>query len=61
MPPEARHRPLLGVALVVSMAAGFAGMDTGVRWLAGVFPVLLMLWLRYALQAVVMALWLAPP
>ena len=61
--PETRTRPLLGVALIVLMAAGFAGMDTGVRWLAGVFPVLLMLWLRYAFQAVVMALWLArsPP
>jgi drug/metabolite transporter (DMT)-like permease len=34
-------------------------MDTGVRWLAGVFPVLLMLWLRYAFQAVVMAVWLS--
>jgi drug/metabolite transporter (DMT)-like permease len=41
------------------MVAGFAGMDTGVRALAGVFPVLLMLWLRYAFQAAVMALWLA--
>jgi len=58
VPAEARQRPLLGVALIVLMAAGFAGMDTGVRWLAGVFPVLLMLWLRYAFQAVLMALWL---
>jgi len=41
------------------MVAGFAAMDTGVRALAGVFPVLLMLWLRYAFQAAVMALWLA--
>ena len=53
-----RQRPLLGVGLIVLMAAGFAGMDTGVRSLAGVFPVLLMLWLRYAFQALVMALWL---
>jgi drug/metabolite transporter (DMT)-like permease len=54
-----KQRPLLGVGLIVLMAAGFAGMDTGVRSLAGVFPVLLMLWLRYAFQALVMALWLA--
>lgn len=59
MPLEARQRPLLGVALIMLMVAGFAGMDTGVRWLAGVFPVLLMLWLRYAFQAAVMAVWLA--
>jgi drug/metabolite transporter (DMT)-like permease len=47
------------VSLIVLMAAGFAGMDTSVRALAGVFPVVLMLWLRYGLQAAVMALWLA--
>jgi drug/metabolite transporter (DMT)-like permease len=56
--PEARQRPLLGVGLMLLMVAGFAGMDTGVRALAGVFPVVLMLWLRYAFQAAVMALWL---
>ncbi len=56
--PEPRQRPLLGVGLMLLMVAGFAGMDTGVRALAGVFPVLLMLWLRYAFQAAVMALWL---
>jgi drug/metabolite transporter (DMT)-like permease len=53
-----RQRPLLGVCLMVLMAAGFAGMDTGVRALAGVFPLLLMLWLRYAFQAALMAVWL---
>ena len=53
-----RQRPLLGVCLIILMAAGFAGMDTAVRLLAGAIPVVLMLWLRYALQAVVMALWL---
>jgi drug/metabolite transporter (DMT)-like permease len=52
-------RALLGVSLVVGMAAAFAAMDTSVRALAGVFPVLLMLWLRYAMQAAVMAVWLA--
>jgi drug/metabolite transporter (DMT)-like permease len=57
--PERRQRPLLGVGLIVLVAAAFAGMDTGVRLLGGALPVLLMLWLRYAFQAVVMALWLA--
>jgi drug/metabolite transporter (DMT)-like permease len=57
--PDTPRRPLLGVALIVLMAAGFACMDTGVRLLAGVFPVLLMLWLRYAFRALVMAVWLA--
>jgi drug/metabolite transporter (DMT)-like permease len=54
-----RPRPLLGVCLIMLMAAGFAGMDTGVRLLAGAFPVVLMLWLRYAFQALLMGLWLA--
>ena len=53
-----RQRPLLGVCLILLMAAGFAGMDTAVRLLGGVLPVVLMLWLRYAFQAVVMAVWL---
>ena len=57
--PERRQRPLPGVLLVLSVAISFAGMDTGVRALAGAFPVLLMLWLRYAFQALLMALWLA--
>jgi drug/metabolite transporter (DMT)-like permease len=54
-----RRRPLLGVCLILLMAAGFAGMDTAVRLLGGVLPVVLMLWLRYTFQAVVMAVWLA--
>jgi drug/metabolite transporter (DMT)-like permease len=54
--PERRQRPLLGVGLMLLMVAGFAAMDTGVRALAGVFPVVLMLWLRYAFQAAVMTL-----
>jgi drug/metabolite transporter (DMT)-like permease len=53
------QRPLLGVVLIVLTAAGFAVMDTAVRALGGAIPVVLMLWLRYALQALVMAAWLA--
>ena len=53
-----RQRPLLGVALIVLMAACFAGMDTIVRHLDGRIPVLLMLGLRYGLQAGLMALFL---
>jgi drug/metabolite transporter (DMT)-like permease len=59
--PDRPQRPLLGVGLMLLMVAGFAGMDTGVRALAGVFPVVLMLWLRYAFQALVMGLWLSLP
>ncbi|HUG25092.1 EamA family transporter [Piscinibacter sp.] len=51
-------RPGLGIALVVLMAICFAAMDTSVKYLGLFLPVLLMLWARYAFQAVVMAVWL---
>lgn len=46
-----------GVALIVVMAACFATMDTTIKVLGHHLPVLLMLWLRYAFQAVVMLVW----
>jgi drug/metabolite transporter (DMT)-like permease len=53
------QRPDLGIALIVLMAACFAGMDTIIKYAGKVVPVLLMLWMRYAFQAAVMAVWLA--
>lgn len=55
-PPASR--PVAGVALIVVMAACFATMDTTIKVLGAVVPVLLLLWLRYAFQAGVMAAWL---
>lgn len=55
--PQRQH-PLLGVLLIVTMAACFAGMDTTVRWLGGRLPVLLMLAVRYGVQAGAMAVFL---
>lgn len=52
-------RPALGIALMTGAAACFATMDTTTRWLGAVLPVQLMLWTRYSLHAVVMALWLS--
>jgi len=53
------YRPALGVALIVGMAACFAGMDTTIRALSGQLPVLLLLTARYLFQATLMAVWLA--
>lgn len=53
-----RQRPLLGIVLILLMAACFAALDTSVKYLGALMPVLLLLWARYAFQAVVMALWL---
>lgn len=55
---HAARRPLLGVFLIVCMAACFASMDTSIRYLGAFLPVLLILWARYTTQATVMAVWL---
>lgn len=52
------QRPLLGVTLIVLMAACFATMDSTSRYLGRFMPVLVFFWARYVFQATVMALWL---
>ncbi len=52
-------RPGLGIALVLVMAACFAVMDTTVKFVGALVPVLVVLWARYGVQAAAMALWLA--
>jgi drug/metabolite transporter (DMT)-like permease len=56
--PARLHRPLLGIALILAMAACFAVLDTSAKRLGQVLPVLVVLWARYAFQAVAMTLWL---
>jgi drug/metabolite transporter (DMT)-like permease len=46
------------VALIALAATCFASMDSTTAYTGRVVPVLLILWTRYGLQAVVMALWL---
>lgn len=59
MTPATRpSRPLLGVGLIVVVAGLFATLDTTVRHTGRAVPVLGILWVRYALQALAMALWL---
>ncbi|HSI56678.1 MAG TPA: DMT family transporter [Ideonella sp.] len=57
-PAPARSRALLGVTLISLMAACFATMDTSVRYLGAMLPVLLLFWARYAIQASAMFAWL---
>lgn len=55
-----QQRPALGIALVFLMAACFASMDSLIRHLGSLaLPVLLILWARYSVQAVSMAVWLS--
>jgi len=49
----------LGITLMVAAAACFALMDSTTRFLGAFLPITLMLWSRYALHAVAMAVWLA--
>ena len=53
------QRPLLGIGLVIVAVSCFASMDSTIRYLGGLLPVLLILWARYGFQAVSMALWLS--
>ena len=47
------------MVLILAASMVFAALDSSVRWLGPALPVLLMLWWRYATQAMVMAVWLA--
>ena len=52
-------RPWLGIGLIVTAVCCFASMDTTVRYIGQRgMPVLLILWMRYALQALLSALWI---
>ncbi len=59
MNPEPRQNPLLGIALVVAAASCFAMMDTTVRYIGAFFSVAIVLWMRYALHALAMSVWIA--
>lgn len=52
------QRDGLGIALIVLTAACFAASDSIIKVLGTFVPVLLVLWVRYAFQGVVMTLWL---
>jgi len=53
-----RQRPARGIALIALAALCFATMDTTIKYLGAFLPVLLILWARYAFQAVSMGIWL---
>ena len=59
VPP--RQRPLLGIALILTMAACFAVLDTSAKRIGMVLPVVVLVWSRYAIQALAMLAWLLRP
>jgi len=57
--PVAADRPGLGIAMVLLAVLGFSLLDGAVKFLGAVVPLLIVVWVRYAVQAGVMAGWLA--
>ena len=54
-----RQRPALGISLILVTAACFAALDTSIKYLGAFMPVLLIVWTRYTIQALVMLVWVA--
>ncbi len=59
LPGGAKARPLLGICLILTMGACFATLDTTAKYLGQALPVIVSLFARYALQALIMGTWLA--
>jgi drug/metabolite transporter (DMT)-like permease len=57
-PPSAQQHPLLGITMVVAAASCFAVMDTTVRYIGAFFSIAVVLFMRYALHAAAMAVWI---
>ena len=58
MIPGSVPRPGLGIGLILAMAMCFATLDTSAKVLGLTMPVIVVLWARYAVQALVMGAWL---
>ena len=58
--PHAAHIPLSAILLVIAATACFTSLDVIVKTLSQRYPVPLLVWARYAIQAVLMIAVLAP-
>jgi drug/metabolite transporter (DMT)-like permease len=54
------HVPTSAILLIISSTLCFSLLDTIVKYLAGQYPVPLLVWARWSFQAVATALWLGP-
>jgi drug/metabolite transporter (DMT)-like permease len=50
--------PVLGIGLVVAASTCFAMMDTTVRFVGAFFSIAIVLWMRYAVHAAAMTVWI---
>jgi drug/metabolite transporter (DMT)-like permease len=57
---QAAHVPLSAALMIVAAVACFTLFDVGVKYLAQRYPVPLLMWARYLVQAAATVAWLAP-
>jgi len=57
---SAAHIPLAAMLLIVGAVACFTLLDGIVKYLTAYYPIALLVWARYVVQAVAMVIWLAP-
>lgn len=55
------QRPLLGIGLILLSCAAFALLDSASKTAVAALPVVVVVWARYAVQAVAMGVWLLHP
>jgi drug/metabolite transporter (DMT)-like permease len=57
---EHPHVPVRAVLLICAATLCFASLDTAVKYLSALYPVPLLVWARWTIQALAIAAWLAP-
>ena len=58
LPGGAKPRPVLGIGLILLMVSCFATLDTSAKLLGQALPVIVSLFARYLIQALIMGTWL---
>ena len=54
------HVPLRAVLLICGATLCFAALDTAVKYLSPLYPIPLLVWARWTIQALALVAWLAP-
>lgn len=60
MTHEHAHVPVRAVLLICAATLCFAALDTAVKFLSALYPVPLLVWARWTIQALALCAWLAP-
>ena len=60
MTHEHPHVPVRAVLLICAATLCFAALDTAIKYLSALYPVPLLVWARWTIQALAIVAWLAP-